>query len=329
MKKKLISAATTAFLAFSAIAQSWTPGTGAVYTSPTTTKVGIGITTPVSLLQVAEGDLKLGSTAGAFPTKNRLLFGDGEYIQMGELEADDRLTFKANSGFNFIGGSVGIGLASGTTPQSKIHIEANGTTGLLLNHTATSAAAVCTQINTNRNDSKAFVINNTAISPSKEVVRILGNGNIVTDGSNGGGGFFANNIIQWGYGFSAKASHENAKAFCLTDKNNIEVFYVMGNGIVNAKKIYAESIDVRPDALSIFWYDHVFSSSYKLQSLSDVENYIKLNKHLPDIPSETEVKQNGFNMAAMDGLLLKKIEELTLYVIQQQKEIEMLKKTKN
>ncbi len=60
--------------------------------------------------------------------------------------------------------------------------------------------------------------------------------------------------------------------------------------------------------------------------LTDVETYYKNNHHLPSVPSEAEVKQNGINTAEMDALLIQKIEELTLYIVQQQKEIEALKK---
>lgn len=130
---------------------------------------------------------------------------------------------------------------------------------------------------------------------------------------------------DYAYAFYLKADRDLTKAFAICDKNSNEVFRVYGNGITFAKKVFAEAFEVRPDAVSIWWYDHVFSPNYKLKSLHEVEQYVKEYKHLPEIPSEKEVKGKGFNMAEMDGLLLKKIEELTLYVIQQQKEIEQLK----
>jgi len=74
-----------------------------------------------------------------------------------------------------------------------------------------------------------------------------------------------------------------------------------------------------------FWCDYVFNEDYKLRSLKDLENYYKKNKHLPDVPSETEVKQNGVDMATMDAVLLKKIEESTLYIVEQQKELDVMK----
>jgi hypothetical protein len=67
------------------------------------------------------------------------------------------------------------------------------------------------------------------------------------------------------------------------------------------------------------WPDYVFAPSYHRPSLSDVEKYIIANKHLPEVPSAAEIGKNGNNLGAMDAVLLKKIEELTLYAIDQEK----------
>ena len=64
------------------------------------------------------------------------------------------------------------------------------------------------------------------------------------------------------------------------------------------------------------------TACYRLPSLSEVEAHIKENKHLPDIPSEKEVLKDGINVVEMQAKLLQKIEELTLYVIEQDKKIE-------
>lgn len=73
------------------------------------------------------------------------------------------------------------------------------------------------------------------------------------------------------------------------------------------------------------WSDFVFAEDYKLPILSEVENHIKEHKHLPDLPSEKQVFEEGINVIEMQAKLLQKIEELTLYVIDQQKEINGLK----
>jgi hypothetical protein len=74
------------------------------------------------------------------------------------------------------------------------------------------------------------------------------------------------------------------------------------------------------------WADYVFADKYKLIPLSEVERFVKLNKHLPEVPSAQEVQTNGINVAEMDATLLKKVEELTLYIIELNKKIEALEK---
>lgn len=69
------------------------------------------------------------------------------------------------------------------------------------------------------------------------------------------------------------------------------------------------------------WPDYVFDKNYRLKPLLEVENYIHKNKHLPNIPSENEVVSQGLNVGEMSHLLLEKIEEITLYMIQQEKRL--------
>jgi hypothetical protein len=80
------------------------------------------------------------------------------------------------------------------------------------------------------------------------------------------------------------------------------------------------------------WPDYVFGKNYNLLPLSQIEKYIQKNGHLPNIPSANEVETNGVELGEMNKLLLEKIEELTLYILElkkesqdQQKEIELLK----
>lgn len=71
--------------------------------------------------------------------------------------------------------------------------------------------------------------------------------------------------------------------------------------------------------------DYVFDPEYSLRSLNEVENYIIKNKHLPEIPSAAEFAENGVMLGQMSFDLLKKVEELTLYMIELKKENETLK----
>ncbi|MDD3771067.1 MAG: hypothetical protein RBT46_04580 [Weeksellaceae bacterium] len=78
------------------------------------------------------------------------------------------------------------------------------------------------------------------------------------------------------------------------------------------------------------WADYVFHDDYELMPLHEVESYIIENKHLPNMPSAEEiVAEGGFELKEMNVKLLEKIEELTLYIIEQNKRIELLEKRLN
>jgi len=88
-------------------------------------------------------------------------------------------------------------------------------------------------------------------------------------------------------------------------------------------KIHAEEVIVD---LNVPVADYVFKPTYKLMPLHEVEQFVKINSHLPEIPSATEITKNGLSMGEMQNKLLQKVEELTLYAIQQNKKIETLEK---
>jgi hypothetical protein len=73
------------------------------------------------------------------------------------------------------------------------------------------------------------------------------------------------------------------------------------------------------------WPDYVFNTDYNLKPLSELEQYINLNKHLPGISSADDIKKEGVKLAETSSEMLRKIEELTLYIIQQNKEMDELK----
>jgi len=87
-------------------------------------------------------------------------------------------------------------------------------------------------------------------------------------------------------------------------------------GAIRAQKIKVTQSD---------WADFVFDPSYKLPSLQEIEQYINTNKHLPDVPSAEEVKKDGIDLGEMNKILLQKVEELTLHLIEQQKELRAMK----
>jgi len=85
----------------------------------------------------------------------------------------------------------------------------------------------------------------------------------------------------------------------------------------------AQAITVKTNV----WSDFVFDADYKLMPLYELEQFITTNKHLPEIPSAKEVEENGINVAGIQAKLLQKIEELTLHIIDLQKQIDELKQT--
>ncbi|MES2275332.1 MAG: hypothetical protein V4592_04870 [Bacteroidota bacterium] len=82
------------------------------------------------------------------------------------------------------------------------------------------------------------------------------------------------------------------------------------NGKIRSKEVKVEAIN---------WPDYVFKKDYHLPSLSSIKTYIDQNYHLPDMPSEQDVAKDGVNLGEMNKLLLKKVEELTLYLIEKDK----------
>lgn len=97
------------------------------------------------------------------------------------------------------------------------------------------------------------------------------------------------------------------------------------NGIVTEDIAYAPRTiwdgDDTDDDSGLNWPDYVFSSNYQLRSLDELQTYIEKNSHLPEIPSATEINTDGFSLVDMDMNLLKKVEELTLYTIDQENKI--------
>lgn len=77
------------------------------------------------------------------------------------------------------------------------------------------------------------------------------------------------------------------------------------------------------------WPDYVFDSEYELFNLNELEKFILSNKHLPEVPSANEIEVDGIHVSELITIQMKKIEELTLYIISQQKEIDQLKNIVN
>jgi hypothetical protein len=147
-------------------------------------------------------------------------------------------------------------------------------------------------------------------------------------------GFAIRNNSSSGYALKILSDTESSTPLIIGKSNSDIRFVVTGDGRVGighgtpdaaynldvSGKIRACEVKVENPG----WCDYVFNDDYKLMSLSDVEAFIQTNHHLPDVPSEAEVEENGIELAAMNAILLKKVEELTLHLIQLEKEIHLL-----
>lgn len=110
--------------------------------------------------------------------------------------------------------------------------------------------------------------------------------------------------------------NSNSSVAFLIENQNRKVFQINNNG-----NIYARQIRVNLDAS---WPDYVFQPNYQLMPLKDVETYIVENGHLPNVPAAAEVEADGVDLGEANRILMEKVEELTLYLIQQQKMLEQM-----
>jgi len=136
------------------------------------------------------------------------------------------------------------------------------------------------------------------------------------DGNNNNGGGVIYSSIFGDMYFSIIPTAANGSGQSLTDtqvKNTIAMRIDHTDGAVYAKQIYVQTSG---------WPDFVFKKNYSLRPLSEVKSYIEQNQHLPDMPAAEKVEKDGINLGEMNKALLKKIEELTLYLIEKDKQLQ-------
>ncbi|PZU78954.1 MAG: hypothetical protein DI529_17720 [Chryseobacterium sp.] len=177
---------------------------------------------------------------------------------------------------------------------------------------------------------------NTALGRMALTNLLNGNNNIGIGGSAGSNLYNGNNNIIIGYGTTTSGTGVN-------NQLNIGNWIRGNNGIIGigTSNLPADGVAADGETYKLFvkdgiktekvkvdiasangWADYVFYDDYQLKDLKSLENYIKENKHLPEVPSTEDAIANGIELKAMNILLLKKIEELTLYLIDQNKQIE-------
>lgn len=121
---------------------------------------------------------------------------------------------------------------------------------------------------------------------------------------------------------------DNTTPFQITRGSGELIFAIRGTGLINARSIKAEEVEITAIAMNIV-PDYVFGEHYQLMPLDEVEHFYKTNKHLPEVPSAKEIAQEGLNLKEMNLLLLKKVEELTIHLVELQKQVEELKAKPN
>ena len=268
----------------------------------TGTKVGIGTPSPHSLLHVSSNqpysDFGIVSITPSSDVNMSLSLGYDASLGTngsGWIQSIRSGTAYTPLLLNPINANVGIGTKS---PQSKLHIyqAASDATGLVI------------QGNTINTDASQHYIAMT----------------LDGDYGNGGGNYsqirsYSNLYYSWGsqlafYTTQAGIANTLSERMRIDWNGNVGI----GTKTPDAKLSVLGTIhtnEVKVD-LNVPGPDYVFDSGYKLTDLGELKAYLEMHHHLPEIPSAEQMKKDGLNLGEMNTKLLKKVEELTLYVIQ-------------
>ncbi len=283
----------------------------------TTDKVGIGTVSPLFNL-----DIKTNNTYEG----NNLYFGDRRFYLAGITGTGSQMygglilnnLTSIHGGLRSLEFSVGNNnFSSISNPENKIlSIQSTGRVGI---GSGEMIAKYPLDIKTN----SGYEGNNLYFGDRRiYLAGITGTGKQMYGGFvliNEGSGVRSLNIVAGNNDFSTDKNPENVimkikssgKVGIGTDDTGSHRLAV--DGSIGAREIKVEASG---------WSDFVFYEDYELRTLEEVERHIEEQGHLPQIPSENEVIENGINLGEMDAKLLQKIEELTLYLIQQNKQLQ-------
>ncbi len=264
-------------------------------------------------VQTNFGTLDLGSThsewAHISSDRPRIIVNKPFYSVTGEFSSYDtnNLIFQTNGTTQMTilrsNGNVGIGTA---TPLAKLHINsgANNNYAAILATSNEGNNLVVSSYDTQPHSCTVFKISHEfSNNPAKR-----NNGYIsFYRGSSDEGGF----LVFGTYGTPRMLIDRSGRVGIGTSTPD-EMLTV--NGKIHAKEVIV--------ALTGPLADYVFEQDYRLKPLHEVEQFVKTNKHLPGIPSAAQVEEKGLSMGEMQNKLLQKVEELTLYIIEQQKQID-------
>jgi hypothetical protein len=301
-------------------------------------RVGIGTVTPDRKLTVA-GDMAVQGKFYLSSTTSDIILQDGSKLQR-MWKTKDRGTNNAPIVFYNENAPIGIGSDSpaldtkldvaGIIKSTGLRIATNAGQNKVLTSDANGNASWQTQpwylsnVNYITTDNKVILLSG---STNPALPSLVVNGLSSFDDINTGSINAVGNIQASG-GIKA-TSIQLGTGPVITDFGQLNTWIPITDGISYTGKVKIDGTLAAKEVCvneTASWCDYVFENEYKLRDIKDLELFLKKNKHLPDVPSEKEVKANGYNLTNMDAILLKKIEELTLYVIKQEKEIQSLKK---
>ncbi len=266
--------------------------------------IGIGVSNPQEKLTI-NGAIR-GNQSGAL----RVSTGNG-YVDIGPKNSSyahfytDRNAYLFDKEIRTTSGSFGSGtsyLSLKTAGSTRLYINSDGKVG----------------IGTTQPKSKLDVNGSICISGSNHFTFGHSSGHgVINFGNNGDGNLYFRSLETGG---DINSSYNHLMILTYDGRLGIGTWTPGNYKLAVNGGIRAKYIDVETG-----WSDFVFEQDYNLMTLEDLEQYIKDNGHLPDIPSAEDVAQNGVNVGETLSKLLQKIEELTLYVIDLKKENEILK----